>query len=194
MINWSADSGRSTLLWKLRRTWNRKWESFIIVSLSGCNILTFERVVVKLTVIPASQQIKQELSALSKKDHSQYDCCVVIMLSHGTEVRHVLDLYSLELPYTVWSYWKLLNGFYPATPDLSLFPLPVLRCSWLMRSNVFSYIYSQVSHSRFPGAVYGVDGLHVPVQLITNYLNGQNCPSLQSKPKLFFIQACGGGS
>lgn len=81
------------------------------------------------------RQIKHELSALSKKDHSQYDCCVVIMLSHGTEV----------------------------------------------------------NHNRFPGAVYGVDGQHVPVQHITNYLNGQHCPSLQGKPKLFFIQACGGG-
>ncbi|XP_041801733.1 caspase-9 [Chelmon rostratus] len=81
------------------------------------------------------RQIKHALSALSKKDHSQYDCCVVIMLSHGTEV----------------------------------------------------------SHNRFPGAVYGVDGQHVPVQYITNYLNGQHCPSLQGKPKLFFIQACGGG-
>lgn len=81
------------------------------------------------------RQIKHELSALSKKDHSHFDCCVVIILSHGTEV----------------------------------------------------------SHNRFPGAVYGVDGLHVPVQHITNYLNGQHCPSLQGKPKLFFIQACGGG-
>ncbi|XP_076596681.1 caspase-9 [Chaetodon auriga] len=81
------------------------------------------------------RQIKHELSALSKRDHSQYDCCVVIMLSHGTEV----------------------------------------------------------SHNRFPGAVYGVDGQHVPVQHITNYLNGRHCPSLQGKPKLFFIQACGGG-
>ncbi|XP_035512006.1 caspase-9 [Morone saxatilis] len=80
------------------------------------------------------RQIKHELSALSKKDHSQYDCCVVIMLSHGTEV----------------------------------------------------------SHNRFPGAVFGVDGQYVPVQHITNYLNGQHCPSLQGKPKLFFIQACGG--
>ncbi|XP_078110651.1 caspase-9 [Sander vitreus] len=80
-------------------------------------------------------QIKHGLSALSKKDHSQYDCCVVIILSHGTEV----------------------------------------------------------NHNRFPGAVYGVDGQHVPVQHITNYLNGQHCPSLQGKPKLFFIQACGGG-
>uniref|UniRef100_A0A8C9XAJ5 Caspase-9 n=1 Tax=Sander lucioperca TaxID=283035 RepID=A0A8C9XAJ5_SANLU len=81
------------------------------------------------------KQIKHGLSALSKKDHSQYDCCVVIILSHGTEV----------------------------------------------------------NHNRFPGAVYGVDGQHVPVQHITNYLNGQHCPSLQGKPKLFFIQACGGG-
>ncbi|XP_033825393.1 caspase-9-like [Periophthalmus magnuspinnatus] len=81
------------------------------------------------------KQIRLALSALSKKDHSAFDCCVVIMLSHGTEV----------------------------------------------------------SHNRFPGAVYGVDGLYVPVQHITNFLNGQHCPSLQGKPKLFFIQACGGG-
>lgn len=81
------------------------------------------------------RQIKHELSALSKKDHSPFDCCVVIILSHGTEV----------------------------------------------------------SHNRFPGAVYGVDGQFVPVQHVTNYLNGQRCPSLQGKPKLFFIQACGGG-
>nr|XP_015816931.2 caspase-9-like [Nothobranchius furzeri] len=79
-------------------------------------------------------QIKQEMSALSKKDHSQYDCCVVIVLSHGTEVRH----------------------------------------------------------SGLPGAIYGVDGKHVTVHDLTLYLNGQNCPSLQEKPKLFFIQACGG--
>ncbi|XP_077371004.1 caspase-9 [Festucalex cinctus] len=81
------------------------------------------------------RRIKHELSDLSKKDHSPYDCCVVIILSHGTEV----------------------------------------------------------SHNRFPGAVYGVDGQYVPVQYITNYLNGKHCPSLQGKPKLFFIQACGGG-
>ncbi|KAI5609057.1 caspase-9, partial [Silurus asotus] len=81
------------------------------------------------------KQIRHELSVLAKMDHSEYDCCVVIILSHGTEA----------------------------------------------------------SHNRFPGAVHGVDGPSVPVQIITNYLNGQNCPSLQGKPKLFFIQACGGG-
>nr|XP_057941288.1 caspase-9 isoform X5 [Doryrhamphus excisus] len=31
------------------------------------------------------RKIKQELLGLSKKDHSPYDCCVVIILSHGTE-------------------------------------------------------------------------------------------------------------
>ncbi|XP_049342419.1 caspase-9 isoform X2 [Astyanax mexicanus] len=80
------------------------------------------------------KHIRQELSSLAKMDHSKYDCCVVIILSHGTEA----------------------------------------------------------SHNRFPGAVHGVDGPSVPVQIITNYLNGQNCSSLQGKPKVFFIQACGG--
>ncbi|CAL8325840.1 unnamed protein product [Merluccius merluccius] len=81
------------------------------------------------------KQIRHHLAELSKKDHSLFDCCVVIILSHGTEV----------------------------------------------------------SHNRFPGAVHGVDGPAVPIQFITNYLNGQHCPTLQGKPKLFFIQACGGG-
>ncbi|XP_071398296.1 caspase-9-like [Centroberyx affinis] len=81
------------------------------------------------------KRMKEELSALSKKDHSQYDCCVVIIMSHGTEARQ----------------------------------------------------------NSFPGAVHGVDGGLVPVELIINCLNGKHCPSLQGKPKLFFIQACGGG-
>lgn len=51
-------------------------------------LVTFVFVVTLLTSFPVFQQIKHELSALSKKDHSQYDCCVVIILSHGTEVRH----------------------------------------------------------------------------------------------------------
>lgn len=59
---------------------------------------------------------------------------------------------------------------------------------------LFNFIaYFQVCNNRFPGAVHGVDGPNVPVQHITNYLNGQNCLSLQGKPNIFFIQACGGG-
>ncbi|XP_006883690.1 PREDICTED: caspase-9 isoform X2 [Elephantulus edwardii] len=50
----------------------------------------------------------------------------------------------------------------------------------------------QAVHRQFPGAVYGTDGCSVPVERIVNIFNGTNCPSLGGKPKLFFIQACGG--
>lgn len=50
----------------------------------------------------------------------------------------------------------------------------------------------QASHLQFPGAVYGTDGCSVSVEKIVNVFNGINCPSLGGKPKLFFIQACGG--
>ncbi|NXR13551.1 CASP9 protein, partial [Semnornis frantzii] len=50
----------------------------------------------------------------------------------------------------------------------------------------------QTSHIQFPGAIYGTDGNLIPVEKIVNYFNGSNCPSLRGKPKLFFIQACGG--
>ncbi|KAK1340470.1 hypothetical protein QTO34_019040 [Cnephaeus nilssonii] len=51
----------------------------------------------------------------------------------------------------------------------------------------------QASHLQFPGAVYGTDGSSVSVERIVNIFNGTGCPSLGGKPKLFFIQACGGG-
>ncbi|XP_015983871.2 caspase-9 [Rousettus aegyptiacus] len=50
----------------------------------------------------------------------------------------------------------------------------------------------QASHLQFPGAVYGTDGFPVPIEKIVNIFNGTGCPSLGGKPKLFFIQACGG--
>lgn len=50
----------------------------------------------------------------------------------------------------------------------------------------------QTSHIQFPGAIYGTDGKHIPVEKIVNFFNGSHCPSLRGKPKLFFIQACGG--
>uniref|UniRef100_G3TFT0 Caspase-9 n=1 Tax=Loxodonta africana TaxID=9785 RepID=G3TFT0_LOXAF len=50
----------------------------------------------------------------------------------------------------------------------------------------------QVSHRQFPGAVYGTDGNSVSIERIVNIFNGTGCPSLGGKPKLFFIQACGG--
>ncbi|KAM6173463.1 caspase-9 [Erethizon dorsatum] len=50
----------------------------------------------------------------------------------------------------------------------------------------------QASHLQFPGAVYGIDGCPVSVEKIVNTFNGTSCPGLGGKPKLFFIQACGG--
>ncbi|XP_037737237.1 caspase-9 isoform X1 [Chelonia mydas] len=50
----------------------------------------------------------------------------------------------------------------------------------------------QTSHIQFPGGIYGTDGKLIPVEKIVNFFNGSHCPSLRGKPKLFFIQACGG--
>ncbi|NXI94199.1 CASP9 protein, partial [Psophia crepitans] len=50
----------------------------------------------------------------------------------------------------------------------------------------------QTSHIQFPGGIYGTDGKAIPIEKIVNYFNGSHCPSLRGKPKLFFIQACGG--
>lgn len=50
----------------------------------------------------------------------------------------------------------------------------------------------QASHLQFPGAVYGIDGCSVSIERVVNIFNGTGCPSLGGKPKLFFIQACGG--
>ncbi|XP_027715618.1 caspase-9 [Vombatus ursinus] len=50
----------------------------------------------------------------------------------------------------------------------------------------------QASHIQFPGAIYGIDGASISVESIVNIFSGSRCPSLGGKPKLFFIQACGG--
>ncbi|XP_063173552.1 caspase-9 isoform X2 [Candoia aspera] len=47
-------------------------------------------------------------------------------------------------------------------------------------------------HNQFPGAIFGTDGQRLAVQRVVSYFNGSHCPSLRGKPKLFFIQACGG--
>ncbi|EOB04731.1 Caspase-9, partial [Anas platyrhynchos] len=50
----------------------------------------------------------------------------------------------------------------------------------------------QTSHNQFPGGIYGTDGISIPIEKIVKHFDGSNCPSLRGKPKLFFIQACGG--
>ncbi|XP_023568601.1 caspase-2 isoform X3 [Octodon degus] len=44
------------------------------------------------------------------------------------------------------------------------------------------------------GSVYGVDGKLLQLQEIFRLFDNANCPSLQNKPKMFFIQACRGGA
>ncbi|XP_026541376.1 caspase-9 isoform X2 [Notechis scutatus] len=51
---------------------------------------------------------------------------------------------------------------------------------------------AQSYHIQIPGAIFGTDGQRIPVQKVVSYFNGSHCPSLRGKPKLFFIQACGG--
>ncbi|XP_045161198.2 caspase-3-like [Mercenaria mercenaria] len=47
------------------------------------------------------------------------------------------------------------------------------------------------SHGTKTG-IYGVDGGVIPLENVTKYFDGEHCKGLQSKPKLFFIQACQG--
>jgi len=42
------------------------------------------------------------------------------------------------------------------------------------------------------GSIFGVDGDRVRIEDITTLFDGNHCPHLQNKPKLFFIQACQG--
>ncbi|KAK0134538.1 Ciliogenesis-associated TTC17-interacting protein [Merluccius polli] len=44
------------------------------------------------------------------------------------------------------------------------------------------------------GVVTGVDGEQLPIKDITSPFDGQHCPGLLEKPKVFFIQACQGNS
>ncbi|XP_014809874.1 PREDICTED: caspase-8 [Calidris pugnax] len=48
-----------------------------------------------------------------------------------------------------------------------------------------------LSHGK-KGVIYGVDGQEVPIQELTTAFTGQNCRSLNGKPKVFFVQACQG--
>ncbi|XP_030066354.1 caspase-8 [Microcaecilia unicolor] len=44
------------------------------------------------------------------------------------------------------------------------------------------------------GIIFGTDGQEVPIQRLTTFFNGRNCPSLAGKPKVFIMQACQGMS
>ncbi|XP_042300244.1 caspase-2-like [Sceloporus undulatus] len=58
--------------------------------------------------------------------------------------------------------------------------------------DVDSCIVSLLSHG-IEGGIYGIDGKLLQLQEIFRLFDNANCPSLQNKPKMFFIQACRGG-
>ncbi|XP_035866883.1 caspase-2 isoform X3 [Phyllostomus discolor] len=54
-----------------------------------------------------------------------------------------------------------------------------------------SCIVALLSHG-VEGGVYGVDGKVLQLQEVFRLFDNANCPSLQNKPKMFFVQACRG--
>lgn len=54
-----------------------------------------------------------------------------------------------------------------------------------------SCIVALLSHG-VDGGVYGVDGKLLQLQEVFRLFDNANCPSLQNKPKMFFVQACRG--
>ncbi|OXB60613.1 hypothetical protein ASZ78_001146 [Callipepla squamata] len=60
-------------------------------------------------------------------------------------------------------------------------------------NNKDCFVCCILSHGK-KGIIYGIDGQEVPIQELTTSFTGQNCQSLAGKPKVFFVQACQGGS
>ncbi|XP_007668397.1 caspase-2 isoform X1 [Ornithorhynchus anatinus] len=54
-----------------------------------------------------------------------------------------------------------------------------------------SCVVALLSHG-VEGGIYGVDGKLLQLQEVFRLFDNANCPSLQNKPKMFFIQACRG--
>ncbi|XP_067426127.1 caspase-2 isoform X2 [Emydura macquarii macquarii] len=57
--------------------------------------------------------------------------------------------------------------------------------------DVDSCIVALLSHG-IEGGIYGVDGKLLQLQEVFRLFDNANCPNLQNKPKMFFIQACRG--
>lgn len=57
--------------------------------------------------------------------------------------------------------------------------------------NADAFVLVLLTHGS-QGSVFGIDGEKVKIDYITMLFDGVNCPQLQNKPKLFFIQACQG--
>uniref|UniRef100_A0A8C5BCN8 Caspase-8 n=1 Tax=Gadus morhua TaxID=8049 RepID=A0A8C5BCN8_GADMO len=73
--------------------------------------------------------------------------------------------------------------------DLKFTPLSRHRCIRLGHGDAF--VCCVLSHGD-EDVVSGVDGKTLPIIDITSAFNGEHCPALIGKPKVFFIQACQG--
>ena len=57
-----------------------------------------------------------------------------------------------------------------------------------------AFVFIVMSHGEERDVISGVDGRLVRVEALMSEFKAANCPKLQSKPKLFFIQTCRGNS
>ena len=55
-----------------------------------------------------------------------------------------------------------------------------------------AFVFVIMSHGGERDTVCGVDGESIETELLMSQFTATNCPSLENKPKLFFIQACRG--
>ena len=90
--------------------------------------------------------------------------------------------------------WKLLHFEVDLQEDLKSEVMhKVLKkfSAELDHSQYDCFVCCLLSHGKNDG-IYGTDGKLVKIQDITALFRGAECPTLASKPKLFFIQACRG--
>jgi len=57
--------------------------------------------------------------------------------------------------------------------------------------NADAFVLVLLTHGS-KGSIFGIDGKKVSIDDITKLFDGNHCPQLQTRPKLFFIQACQG--
>ena len=55
-----------------------------------------------------------------------------------------------------------------------------------------SFVFIVMSHGGDRDVIYGVRGREIRVENLMSEFNASNCPTLQNKPKMFFIQTCRG--
>ena len=60
------------------------------------------------------------------------------------------------------------------------------------KSEANAFVLCILSHGA-KGVIVGTDGEHISIDTITAIFDGESCPQLSNKPKIFVFQACQGG-